>query len=165
MSRPVSIFVSFVVLLIGAFVVEVPANATTLKLAPPCKKDPDYSGGYATVGMLQCTPDKVGIIDWVAGIPPNTAFTCVTNVIEFSVGNDHREQIFQGRYLLPDGLQTYPETAKGDYWGRETFSVGANNVFPHSLVCGWWAKGGPAGGAGGYVHGFCKVRAYACTRR
>jgi hypothetical protein len=164
-SKPVSIFVSFVISLVGVFAVDTPANATTIKAAPPCKNGPENHGGYPIVGTLQCTPDKAmaGKYDWVFGIPPGTAFTCVTNVVEFSAGNDHRTEQFRGVYLVPDGLQITPGTASGEYWGREGFGVGPNNVFPHSMLCSWWARGGPVGGPGGYVHGFCKVRATACT--
>jgi hypothetical protein len=170
MTRIPSIVVIFGSLFVGLFVIEVSASATTLLLvmAPRCKQDPSDRGGWQVVGSLQGTPDPVypvGKLDWMAGIPPGSnGYTCRTNVIELSAGNDHRESLFLGIYTTPQpNMELKPGSAKGSYYGRETFSVSPHNVFPHSLLCKWYTKGGPVGGSGGYVNGSCIVRASPCT--
>jgi hypothetical protein len=89
-------------------------------------------------------------------------YTCRTNDIEISAGNDHREEQFMGVYTAPPDVNLIPKTATTKYSGREGFSVAVNNVGFTSLLCTWWTKGGPAGGAGGYVTGHCQVEGMKC---
>jgi len=66
----------------------------------------------------------------------------------------HSSRTSFGYYLPPAGYSLEPETARAVFEGRGTHGVAARISDDQQLYCLWGTAGG-----GGYVAGYCEVRA------